>query len=102
MAKIGCRPFIQATVTLELNEPEAAALDALVGYGADEFLKVFYEKLGQSYLRPFEGGLRSLFDSVRNGEGSVAHFLHKAREARAVFEDRKIAADKPQKETARI
>jgi len=99
MATIGCRPTVRATITLELNEVEAAALDALVGYGVEEFLRVFYEHMGRAYLQPYESGLRSLFDSVRSGEASVENFLHKAREARQVFEGRKVAVEPPPKRT---
>lgn len=75
MATIDCRSTIQAHITLRLNEDEAAALDALVGYGVESFLKVFYEHMGRAYLQPHEKGLRSLFDSVRGGDASVASFL---------------------------
>lgn len=89
MAVIDCKPTIMANITIRLTEPEAAALDAIVGYGADEFLKVFYEHLGKGYLAPHESGLRSLFDSVRAGDASVQLFLRKAKEAREIFEERK-------------
>ncbi|MCX5478486.1 hypothetical protein OSH08_05690 [Kaistia geumhonensis] len=45
------------------------ALDALVGYGVDAFLKVFYEKLGEAYMRPHEAGLRSLFKAIGRDVG---------------------------------
>lgn len=93
MAKIDCRPNISAFITLRLSEAEAAALDAIVGYGVDPFLKVFYEQLGKSYLQDHEAGLRSLFESVRTGEASVQSFLNKAKDARAVFEGVKSAKD---------
>lgn len=86
MAKISGRPIISGTVTIELTEAEAGALDALVGYGAKSFLKAFYEHLGEAYLKPYEAGLLSLFDSVRCGDASVKSFLNKLREARKVFE----------------
>ena len=45
MAKIiGCGE-IRGEVTLVMTEAEAKALDALVGYGPQNFLKVFYEHL---------------------------------------------------------
>ena len=49
---------------LDLTESEARALDALVGYGIEPFLKVFYKEMGASYMRPHESGLRALFESV--------------------------------------
>ena len=89
MAKIGCNPSISATITLELSEAEAAALDALVGYGVEPFLAAFYEKMGRSYLEPYEKGLRSLFESIRGGDASVATFLTRAKEAREIFHRKK-------------
>lgn len=90
MAKINGVPNISARITIELSEAEAAALDALVGYGVDSFLDVFYTKLGRAYLQPHEHGLRSLFTSVRNGEASVALFLQRIKDARKVFEGKAV------------
>lgn len=53
------------TATLKLNEGQLRALDALVGYGDDAFLKAFYVKLGKHYMQPFEADLRSLFREIR-------------------------------------
>ncbi|UVK46785.1 hypothetical protein BPNPMPFG_002494 [Mesorhizobium sp. AR07] len=50
--------------TIALTEVEVRALDALVGYGAEAFLKVFKEKLGESYIRKHEAGIHSFFGSV--------------------------------------
>lgn len=91
MAKIGCNPVVTATIVLHLSEAEAGALDALAGYGTDEFLRVFYDKMGKAYLQPYEKGLRSLFDSVRGGEASVQSFLRKAKDAREVMDGSKVA-----------
>lgn len=91
MAQIEGRATVETTITLALSEEEAAALDALVGYGVNEFLKVFYKELGEAYLKPHENGLRSLFDSVRTGEGSVSRFLKATKDARDVFYGRKKA-----------
>ncbi len=49
---------------LTLTESELRALEALVGYGTDNFLTVFYGKLGKAYLQPHEAGLRSLFKTI--------------------------------------
>lgn len=85
MAKIVGRPSVTLDIQLQLTEQEAAALDAIVGYGVEPFLDVFYEKLGKAYLQPYEAGLRSLFNSVRNGEGNLSRFLMQAKKARAIF-----------------
>jgi hypothetical protein len=82
MATIEGRPTMQLNVTLALTEPEARALDALVGYGVDPFLKAFYEKMGRAYLEPHESGLRTLFESVRQ---TVPGILNRAKEANQVF-----------------
>lgn len=56
---------IEFGAEIDLSEVEVRALDALVGYGDDAFLKVFKEKLGSVYIRDHEKGLRSFFTSVR-------------------------------------
>ena len=91
MAKVIGYGKVAGEVTLVLNEEEAAALDALVGYGFKPFKEVFYEKMGKAYLQPHEQGLKSLFESVRAGEGSVQHFLTQLKLARDVFSGRKEA-----------
>ncbi len=65
MATWTTKPRVSFEVNVCLNEDEARALDALVGYGDDAFIKVFYEKLGTAYMQQHEKGLRSLFESVR-------------------------------------
>ena len=97
MAKIEGRPSISASIVIVLTEEEAGALDALAGYGTDQFLKVFYEKIGKSYLEPYADGLRSLFESVRNGPCSVRFILDRARKARQVFDGQKVAVDLPKR-----
>jgi hypothetical protein len=93
MARIEGRATVETTVTLALTEEEAGALDALVGYGVEPFLKAFYPLLGEAYLKPYEKGLRSLFESVRSGEGSVSSFLQSTKNARDVFYGRKRAVE---------
>lgn len=65
MAEVRNKADLQFSTTLTLNEVEIRALDALVGYGDDAFLKVFKEKLGAAYIRDHEGGLRSVFAAIR-------------------------------------
>lgn len=56
---------VKVTATVELNEGHLRALDALIGYGDDAFLRAFYVKLGKNYMKPFERDLRDLFDHLR-------------------------------------
>lgn len=83
MAKLIAKPTIEMSILFELTEEEAIALDALAGYGADAFLKVFYEKMGRAYLEPHEKGLRSLFEFVRE---AMPRYRQKIDDARKVFE----------------
>jgi hypothetical protein len=53
------------TVLLELNEDEVRALSRIFGYSVDHFLKVFYEKMGEAYVKPYEKGVRSLHGTIR-------------------------------------
>jgi len=41
--------------------------------------------MGTVCLKPYEKGLRTLFDSVRTGEGNVSSLLGRAQKARNVF-----------------
>jgi hypothetical protein len=86
MAAIEGRPKIELQVTIALTEAEARALDGLVGYGDDAFVKAFYESLGQHYLKPHEAGLRSLFRSVR---AQLPCVLDRVNAARKAFEETK-------------
>lgn len=55
---------IDYELTLTLNEIEARALDALVGYGHKAFLEVFYKSLGEAYMKPHEKGIIALFEVI--------------------------------------
>lgn len=57
---------VKITATLNVTEGQLRALAAMTGYGADAFLKAFYIKLGQSYMKPFERDLRDLFIMISN------------------------------------
>lgn len=91
MPQINLYARIDGTIRLDLNFEEAAALDALAGYGVDSFLEVFYKHLGRAYLEPHERALRTLFEKV---SVDVPHFLHKIREANDVFTGMKVAVYK--------
>ena len=74
------RTSIKFTVTFELDEVQARALDAMVGYGADAFLETFY-KMGTHYMQPWEGGLRSLFKAVEKQVRPELWRIDRARKA---------------------
>lgn len=89
MAKIEQRPTVQCECTIRLTEPEMRALDAIVGYGWDSFIKTFKQHMGQSYIRDHEAGGKLLFESVRENIPSI---LHRIDDARKVFNGEKKAA----------
>lgn len=74
-------PRIDLDVLVRLNEKEIRALEALVGYGINPFLKVFYEQMGKVYLQPHEAGLRSLFDTISRDLNPILHRVNSARKA---------------------
>lgn len=55
----------ELAVKLELNEDEVRALNAIFGYSVDQFLAVFYERMGKAYVQPHEAGVRSLHATLR-------------------------------------
>lgn len=59
-------------VILKLTESEARALDAITAYGTKEFLDTFYKHLGKSALEPYEDGIKSLFETIK--ENLPRHF----------------------------
>jgi hypothetical protein len=63
MANFVAKPTIKFEINMTLTESEARALEALMGYGLDTFIKVFYQHMGKHYLEPHETGLISLFES---------------------------------------
>lgn len=81
MAEIIGRPNVNLDLTIRINEAEARALDDLVGYGDDAFIKVFYEKLGKCYMEKHEAGLRSFLSSIRKFLPSELSKLDSARQA---------------------
>lgn len=79
--KTNSQAQIEFSVTLTLTVNEAKALDAIVGYGTDAFLEVFYPKLGKAYLQPFEKDMRTLFDKIKSDLGNEVHKIETARKA---------------------
>ena len=57
MAKLTVKSTIQLELTITLTEIEARVLDALAGYGADAFIKHFYEHLGKADMEEHEKGV---------------------------------------------
>lgn len=98
MAIFESRPTIELNVVMRLTESEVRALDALAGYGDDAFVKVFYEGLGEAYMRDHEVALRSFLKSCRE---QLPIQLHHVGEARKVFSGQADAVPKP-KETIRV
>lgn len=82
MSRLRQAPSLDVKVTLELNEDEIRALDALAGYGANAFLEVFYKQMGKAYLQPHEAGLRSLFNVIRS---DLPPIMNRAKAARTAF-----------------
>lgn len=72
---------ISAKVYMVLEEEEARALLAITSYGADQFIRCFFEHLGKTYLRDHVDGLTSLFRSI----GPIEYELKKIDKAREEF-----------------
>lgn len=76
---------INFSSVLVLNETEIRALDALIGYGIDPFLKTFYEHMGQHYLKPHEAGLRSLFEAIQKQVRPEMYQINQVRQYLATY-----------------
>lgn len=77
------RSIVQAklTVLLELDESEVRAPSGIFGYNVDHFLKVFYERMGKTYVQPHETGVRSLHNTIRGVLAGPIREMDKARTA---------------------
>lgn len=84
MSSIRSKASIEGKIVLEISENEARALDAIVGYGPDAFVKWFYKNCGTHYLKPHEVAMRSLFGDLRS---QLGRHLNKFDKARKVFEE---------------
>lgn len=72
---------VSASITIRLTEDELRALHAITAYGTDQFLSVFYEKMGRACLEPHEAGLRTLFAALASESPLVERRIDAAREA---------------------
>lgn len=81
MAEFKLQATVKFQVYVALDEPQARALEALAGYGADEFIRQFYEHLGRHYMEPHEDGLRSLLKEIRRVIPAQLKQVDRAREA---------------------
>jgi hypothetical protein len=63
--KIKTKAHIEFSVTLDLTEVEARALCEMVKYGSKAFLEGYYKQLGKSYMKPYEEGVHSLFETIK-------------------------------------
>jgi hypothetical protein len=77
---------VDVTATITLTEGELRALDALAGYGADAFLRAFYIKLGQHYMKPFERDLRGLFARIDRDVKPALKGIKEARKSLGIKE----------------
>ncbi len=99
MADVSFKLVLDVEAKLVLNEDECRALDALIGYGTDSFLKVFYEKLGAHYMRPHENGLRSLFAKFAEVSGPAMRLADETRKAIKAGKEPKPLPSPPLAET---
>lgn len=72
---------VEYSITLQLKEDEARAFDAIIGYGFDEFLKMFKEHLGTHYIKNYENAARSLFEHRQE----IANSLSKINKMKEVI-----------------
>lgn len=86
MARIETRVQLDFSVTFTVDEEEARALNALAGYGDDNFIKVFYEKLGTAYMKDHEEGLRRFLKSIRE---SIPYSISSINDARKTLSNKK-------------
>ena len=80
MTQVRTKTRVRFSVTFDLDETQARALDAMVGYGADAFFETFY-KMGKHYMQPYEGGMRSLFEAVDKQVRPQLAVVDRARKA---------------------
>lgn len=75
---------VSATIYLELTEGEAGALQAIVGYGPEEFLKWFERNLGKHYMAPYRDSVKTLFLKARKLEYAIEQLKKAKKEIRLI------------------
>jgi hypothetical protein len=78
MAELHITTTVKFEVKATLTENETRALIAISLYGVDSFLKLFYEKMGQSELQPYENDFKELFTKI----GKLKEPIQNINEAR--------------------
>ena len=81
MAQLTVKPKVELKVVFEVDEEEARALDALAGYGDDQFVQHFYEHLGRAYMEKHEQGLRKFLASIRKMMPAIIESTNRSRAA---------------------
>ena len=84
MSRLIQQPKVEVSATIKLTETELRALEALVGYGTDSFLEIFYKHMGKHYLQPHEAGIKSLFDVIRTDLNPILQRADAAKKAFAL------------------
>ena len=84
MSRLIQQPRVEVSATIKLTETELRALEALAGYGTDNFLEVFYKQMGKHYLQPHEAGIRTLFDVIRSDLNPILRRTDAAKKAFAL------------------
>lgn len=79
------RAKLNVQFQIDLTLVELLALDALVGYGTDEFIEKFYVHLGKAYMQQHESGLRAIFAKIDTLRPALAE-IKKVKEAAAEAE----------------
>ena len=82
IAKLTTTPTVSLELQLTISEGEARALDAIIGYGSEAFIRVFKEHLGSCYIEPYEKHVISLFNSL---QPILSSAIHQADEARKLL-----------------
>ncbi len=71
---------IKTEATFTLDEAQLRALDAMTSYGFTAFKENFYKGLGESYLKPHEAGLKSLFQMISDNVPQALQKVYAAKE----------------------
>lgn len=76
---INIKTQVTVTASIDFNEGELKALEAIACYGTRSFLNMFYTHLGKAYLQPHEKNVIALFHKI---QCAVPPALMAAKEAR--------------------